>query len=300
MFAERESMAIVLATVNMKGGVGKTTLTVNLAASLAKYHRQRVLVLDLDTQVNATLSLITPQDFANFRKNRLTLSTLISQTLYGELETNIRGLIQRDVCTLRGLDLLPGDIELYDDFLIAEVLHYRAIQAKGIDFERVWQRFESDFLRNILRPVLPEYDWVILDCAPSYNFLTRTGIMASDFYVIPCRPEPLSIVGTQLLERRINQLRQAQIEQPILAKLLGVVFLGYGTNFFNGYQGQVTRRVADDFPPEQLFKTRIPQDVNLARAVDGFVPAILSYPNSPGSRAIAKFAEELLQKVSQL
>ncbi len=293
-------MAIVLATVNMKGGVGKTTLTVNLAASLAKYHRQRVLVLDLDTQVNATLSLITPQDFAHFRKNRLTLSTLISQTLYGKLETNIRGLIQRDVCTLRGLDLLPGDIELYDDFLIAEVLHYRAIQAKGIDFERVWQRFESDFLRNILRPVLPEYDWVILDCAPSYNFLTRTGIMASDFYMIPCRPEPLSIVGTQLLERRINQLRQAQIEQPILAKLLGVVFLGYGTNFFNGYQGQVTRRVADDFPPEQLFKTRIPQDVNLARAVDGFVPAVLSYPNSPGSRAIAKFAEELLQKVSQL
>jgi cellulose biosynthesis protein BcsQ len=300
MFAKRESMAIVLATVNMKGGVGKTTLTVNLAASLAKYHRQRVLVVDLDTQVNATLSLITPQDFAHFRKNRLTLSTLISQTLYGELETNIWELIQRDVCTLRGLDLLPGDIELYDDFLIAEVLHYRAMQARGIDFERVWQRFESDFLRNILRPVLPEYDWVILDCAPSYNFLTRTGIMASDFYVIPCRPEPLSIVGTQLLERRINQLRQAQIEQPILAKLLGVVFLGYGTNLFNGYQGQVTRRVTDDFPPEQLFKTRIPQDVNLARAVDGFVPAILSYPNSPGPRAIAKFAEELLQKVSQL
>jgi cellulose biosynthesis protein BcsQ len=194
---------------------------------------------------------------------------------------------------------LPGDIELYDDFLVSEVLHYRALEQKGMDFEAVWQRFEQEFVTEILAPIVPEYDFIILDCAPSYNLLTRSALLASDFYLLPCRPEPLSIVGTQLLERRITQLRKLQINQQVMrSQLLGIVFVAASSNILNMYYNQVMRRVNDDFTPEQLFKTRIPLDVNVAKAVDSFMPVVLSNPNSSGSKALIKFTEEVMQKTT--
>ena len=140
---------------------------------------------------------------------------------------------------------------------------------------------------------------IILDCAPSYNLLTRSALLASDFYLLPCRPEPLSIVGTQLLERRINQLRKSQISHGIVmrSQLLGIVFVAASSNILNMYYNQVMRRVNDDFSPEQLFKTKIPLDINVAKAVDSFMPAVLTNPNSSGSKAFIKLAEEVIQKV---
>lgn len=295
-------MGKIITTVNMKGGVGKTTLTVNLAACLVKNHQQRVLVVDLDTQVSATLSLIMPQDFAKIRKAGRTLSQLIKQSLYQQdyLNLAIQELVQSDVCRLPGMDLLPGDIELYDDFLVSEILHYRSIREQGIDFEVVWQKFEQQFVAGILAPIKDNYDLIILDCAPSYNLLTRSALLSSDFYLMPCRPEPLSIVGTQLLERRINQLRRLQINQQVMhSKLLGIVFVAASSNVLNMYYNQVMRRVNDDFSPEQLFKTKIPLDVNVAKAVDSFMPVVLNNPNSSGSKAFVKLADEVIQKINQ-
>lgn len=296
-------MGKIITTVNMKGGVGKTTLTVNLAACLVKNHRQRVLVVDLDTQVSATLSLIMPQDFAKIRKAGRTLSQLIKQSLYQKdyLNLSVQELIQSDVCRLPGMDLLPGDIELYDDFLVSEILHYRSIREQGIDFEVVWQKFEQQFVAGILAPIKDNYDLIILDCAPSYNLLTRSALLSSDFYLMPCRPEPLSIVGTQLLERRINQLRRLQSNQQVMhSKLLGIVFVAASSNVLNMYYNQVMRRVNDDFSPEQLFKTKIPLDVNVAKAVDSFMPVVLNNPNSSGSKAFMKLADEVIQKINQV
>lgn len=295
-------MGKIITTVNMKGGVGKTTLTVNLAACLAKYHQQRVLVVDLDTQVSATLSMISPQDFAKIRRAGRTLSQLIKQSLYQEnrLNLSIQELIQASICQLPKLDLLPGDIELYDDFLVSEILHYRALRQQDLNFESVWQGFERDFVAGILEPITANYDFIILDCAPSYNLLTRSALLASDFYLMPCRPEPLSIVGTQLLERRINQLRKLQTNQGMMmnSQLLGIVFVAASSNILNMYYNQVMRRVNDDFSPEQLFKTKIPLDINVAKAVDSFMPAVLTNPNSSGSKAFIKLTEEVIQKVS--
>ncbi len=296
-------MGKIITTVNMKGGVGKTTLTVNLAACLVKNHQQRVLVVDLDTQVSATLSLIMPQDFAKIRKAGRTLSQLIKQSLYQKdyLNLSVQELVQSDVCRLPGMDLLPGDIELYDDFLVSEILHYRSIREQGIDFEVVWQKFEQQFVAGILAPIKDNYDLIILDCAPSYNLLTRSALLSSDFYLMPCRPEPLSIVGTQLLERRINQLRSLQSNQQIMhSKLLGIVFVAASSNILNMYYNQVMRRVNDDFSPEQLFKTKIPLDINVAKAVDSFMPVVLNNPNSSGSKAFMKLADEVIQKINQL
>jgi cellulose biosynthesis protein BcsQ len=293
-------MGLIIATVNMKGGVGKTTLTVNLATCLAKNHGKRVLVVDLDSQISATLSLMQPQEFARVRREKRTLSQLI----YKEIKPNNRikrttpEVIQSDICQLSELSLLPGDIDLYDEYLVSELLHKKASNNDNCDFSDVWNGFEQELIKGILAPVVNDYDFIILDCAPGYNLLTRSGIVASNFYLLPARPEPLSVVGIQLLERRIAKLKDSYGDDSFFkSQLLGIVFILSSGGLFDRYYKQVMQRVTAEFSPAQLFENRIPMDVNVAKAVDSFMPAVLATPNSAGSRAFAKLTEEFLQKV---
>ncbi|MFW6295666.1 MAG: ParA family protein [Halothece sp.] len=294
-------MGFVISTVNMKGGVGKTTLTVNLATALAKNHGKRVLVVDLDSQISATLSLMSPHEFAKVRKERRTLSYLIDQVIRPHIRKKytIHDIICPYICNVQGMDLLPGDIEIYDEYLVSENLHEQASQNGTNDFSQVWNRFERILVKKVLEPVINDYDFIIMDCAPGYNLLTRSGIVASNFYLLPARPEPLSLVGIQLLERRIAKLREShQAEAPLDLKLLGIVFILSNGGFFGRYYKQVMQRVSQDFSPTQLFETRVPMDVNVAKAVDTFMPAVISTPTSPGAKAFAKLTEEMLEKVS--
>ncbi|HEY9613075.1 ParA family protein [Allocoleopsis sp.] len=293
-------MGLIIATVNMKGGVGKTTLTVNLATCLAKNHGKRVLVVDLDSQISATLSLMQPQEFARVRREKRTLSQLI----YKEIKPNNRikrttlEVIQSDICQISELSLLPGDIDLYDEYLVSELLHKKASNNDNCDFSDVWNGFEQELIKGILAPVVNDYDFIILDCAPGYNLLTRSGIVGSNFYLLPARPEPLSVVGIQLLERRIAKLKDSYGEDSSFkSQLLGIVFILSSGGLFDRYYKQVMQRVTAEFSPAQLFENRIPMDVNVAKAVDSFMPAVLATPNSAGSRAFAKLTEEFLQKV---
>jgi chromosome partitioning protein len=296
-------MVSIISTVNMKGGVGKTTLTVNLATCLAKYHQKRVLVLDLDSQISATLSLMSPHDFAQTRKKRKTLSYLIENIIqpnpYSKLE--IFDIICPSVCDIEGLELLPGDIELYDEYLVSEMLHKEAKLQENLEFEAVWNKFEGSLIKKILEPVLEEYDFIILDCAPGYNLLTRSGIAASNFYILPARPEPLSIVGIQLLERRIAKLKESHkaSDDPLNINLIGVVFILSSGGLLSRYYNQVMRRVNSDFDPQQIFENTIPMDVNVAKAVDTFQPVVTAMPNTQGSKAFMKLTEEFLRKISQ-
>jgi len=293
-------MGLIIATVNMKGGVGKTTLTVNLATCLAKNHRKRVLVVDLDAQISATLSLMQPQEFAKFRREKRTLGQLI----YKEIKPNSRikrtaqEVILSNVCQTPDLDLLPGDIDLYDEYLVSELLHKKAMHGDRADFSDVWNSFEEGLIKGILTSVVNDYDFIILDCAPGYNLLTRSGIVSSNFYLMPARPEPLSIVGIKLLEGRIAKLKDSYADESIFnSQLLGVVFILSGGGLFDRYYKQVMQRVIGDFDPNQLFENRIPMDVNVAKAVDSFMPVVLATPNSAGSKAFSKLAEEFLQKI---
>ncbi|AOY83973.1 ParA family protein [Moorena producens JHB] len=293
-------MGLVISTVNMKGGVGKTTLTVNLATCLAKNHNKRVLVVDLDTQISGTLSLMQPQAFAKARKGRRTLSRLIDKVIKPSYRSRltIEDIIQTDNCNIKGLDLLPGDIELYDEYVVSDLLHKQSIQEGEVEFSKVWSRFESLLIRGILEPIIPNYDFIILDCAPGYNLLTRSGIVASDFYLLPARPEPLSIVGIQLLERRIARLKEShQQDSPLNLQLLGIIFILSGGGLMGRYYKQVMRRVDNDFDSNQIFKIRIPMDVNVAKAVDSFSPVVIAHPNSAGSKAFFKLTEEFLLKL---
>jgi chromosome partitioning protein len=294
-------MAIIISTVNMKGGVGKTTLTVNLATSLVKNHKKRVLVVDLDAQISATLSLMPPQEFAKLRKEKRTISSLINNQIQpSEKKLDINDVLKSYVCNLNGLDLLPGDIELYDEYLVSEMLHKKALKENNVQFESVWNNFERVLIKNILAPVMDQYDFIIMDCAPGYNLTTRSGIAASDFYLLPSRPEPLSVIGIQLLQRRIKQLKENHKNtEPLPIQLLGIVFILSGNTLLGRYYKQVMKRVQNDFKPNELFEHKIPMDINVSKALDTFTPVVLSHPASAGARAFIKLTEEVLDKVQE-
>jgi chromosome partitioning protein len=292
-------MGYVIATANMKGGVGKTTLTVNLGTCLAKNHSKRVLVLDLDSQINATLSLISPVEFAKRRKQSQTLRYLLDEVITpsSNQTLSIDDIICSQICGLPGLDLLPGDIHLYDEFVVSEMLHHQSATLGEQDFETIWNRFERILIKNILNPVREKYDFILLDCSPGYNLMTRSALATSDFYILPAKPEPLSVVGIQLLERRVSQLRDSHAQEAkIQTKMLGIVFSMCNNNLLNGrYYKQVMHRIAEDFGVEKIYKTQIPIDVNVAKAVDSFKPVTLLNPNSSGAKAFSQLTQELLQ-----
>jgi chromosome partitioning protein len=299
-------MAFVIATTNMKGGVGKTTLTVNLAASLARNQNKRVLIVDLDTQISATLSLMPPGEFAKIRTDKRSLRYLIHRAIISDpdLFNQTREAIRGYVCNVPTLSLMPGDIDLYDEFLVSEMLHKRAVKQENVDFEGVWNNFEKNLVRSVIKTVDTEYDIIILDCAPGYNLITRSALLASDFYLIPAKPEPLSLIGIQLLERRIARLRESHKEDPsIKVEMLGIVFSLSGNlltgNLLNGrYYNQVMNRLNEDFSDAKLFKTRIPMDVNVSKAVDSFTPVVLSNPGCAGGKAFQQLSQEFMQKLN--
>ncbi|MEB3337587.1 MAG: ParA family protein [Leptolyngbyaceae bacterium] len=293
-------MGYVISTVNMKGGVGKTTLSVNLAAALAKYYDKKVLVVDLDTQISATLSLMSPSDFAKVRKEKRTLRQLVNQTINPKAPPifSTQEIIVPYVAKVKGLDLLVGDIELYDEYLVSEVLHEQAVREGSKNFEQIWNNFERVLVKKILQPVLKNYDFVILDCAPGYNLLTQSGIISSNFYLLPAKPEPLSLIGIQLLERRIAKLREAHPPDELInMQLMGIVFTMSGTLITGRYYRQVMERVNQDFSATKIFKTRIPTDVNISKAVDSFMPVVLTNPSTVGSKAFIKLTGEFLEKL---
>ncbi|MFM6200463.1 MAG: ParA family protein, partial [Dolichospermum sp.] len=238
--------------------------------------------------------------FAKRRKQRKTLRYLLDQIINPEpgVKFTIQDIIQPQVCNLPGLNLLPGDIDLYDEFVVSEMLHNQSVALGEQDFENIWNRFERVLIRDILKPVRDEYDFILLDCAPGYNLMTRSALASSDFYILPARPEPLSVVGIQLLERRISQLKDSHNQEAKMdIKMLGIVFSMSSGNILNSkYYKQVMHRVVEDFGVDKICKAQIPVDVNVAKAVDSFMPVSLLSPNTAGSKAFMQLTQELLEK----
>lgn len=288
-------MGHIISIVNMKGGVGKTTVTVNLATCLAKDRAMRVLIVDLDTQINATLSLMPPLNFAQLRKENRTLKYLVNQVIQPNPQSSfsIHDIIQRNICKVNGLDLLPGNIELYNDFLLAALL-YSKTNSSQQDFEKNWNGLENSLVRTILQPVISSYDWIFLDFPPGDNLLTRSGLIASHFYLIPTKPEPLSVVGMGILEGHIKKLKH---HDRTKIELLGLVFssLGHATTMAT----KIKNRVSADFGEDKIFKTEIPTNVAVAKAVDEFQPVVLTEPTSTGARAFAELTREFVQRFSK-
>ncbi|MGB2925976.1 MAG: ParA family protein [Limnothrix sp.] len=289
-------MGSIIAFVNMKGGVGKTTTTINLAACLAQDYRKRVLIVDLDSQINATLSLMSPVQFAKLKKEHKTLRNLVKQSVDESITPRWAAteIIQTNLCGINGLDILPGDIELYEDFVLADIIYERS-NGKRENFLSCWQDMEDNLLRNILRPIAPMYDFVLLDFSPGDHLMTRSGILTSDYYVIPAKPEPLSVVGIGILEGRIKQFKDLQRTK---IELLGITFTSLGRT--TRMAAQVQERLERDFGASSLFQTAIPINVAIARAVDLYKPVILTEPKSTGAKAYKRLANEFLYRWQQL
>ena len=285
-------MGYIISMVNMKGGVGKTTVTINLATCLAKNHRKKVLVVDLDTQINATLSLMSPGQFAKLKQEKCTLKTLVDRATNRNFDPDIslEKIIQKNLCKIAGLDLLPGDLELYDDYYLAEIVYGKS-QGERLDFKQNWYQLEDRLMRGILQETMNQYDWIFLDFSPGDNLITRSGILASNLYIIPAKAEPLSMIGIGILEGRIRQLKASDRTK---INLLGIILTSLGRT--TKMAENIKDRLITDFGKDAIFNTEIPTNVAVARAVDEYKPVVLTEPKSSGAKAFNDLAKEFIKR----
>ncbi len=255
-------MSKVLALANQKGGVGKTTTSVNLAASLAATKR-KVLLIDLDPQGNATMGV-------GVDKNALD-KTFCDSLLDGldahEVVHHIENV---------GIDLLPANA----DMTAAEVYLMRADNAE--------QR-----LKNSIAPIAGEYDYVLIDCPPALNMLTLNALVASDGVIIPMQCEYYALEGLTALMDTIEQVRSTVNPALKIEGLLRTMFDPRNT-LSNDVSAQLIEHFGD-----RVYRTIVPRNVRLAEAPSYGLPALLYEKTSRGALAYLALAGEMLRRESR-
>ncbi len=254
-------MSWTLAVTNQKGGVGKTTTAVNLAAAL-QAQGQRVLLIDMDPQGNATVS-------SGCDKSALKVS--VADLLLDDVA--VRDVIVRSEPA--GFSLLPANIEL-----------------AGAEFQLVSRIGRETRLRRALASVQTDFDYVLIDCPPALNTLTINALVAADDVLIPVQCEYFALEGLSSLLETIEQVRLAL--QPSLG-VAGVVRTLYDAR--NLLAQQVSVQLLSHFGT-QVFKTFIPRNVRLAEAPSHGLPALFYDRASAGAQAYDELAQELIARAA--
>ena len=253
-------MAKIFCIANQKGGVGKTTTTVNLAAGLARIG-QRVLLVDLDPQGNATMG-------SGLDKRALV------QTVYDVLLGSASVREARQTMDPVGYDVLGANREL-----------------AGAEVELVHLEHRDRRLKAALAEVQDDYDFILIDCPPSLSLLTLNGLTCAHGVIVPMQCEYFALEGLSDLVNSIKQVHANLNRDLSIIGLLRVMFDPRIT-----LQQQVSEQLQAHFG-EKVFQTIIPRNVRLAEAPSYGQPGVVFDPNAKGSQAFIAFAQELVDRV---
>lgn len=253
-------MAKIFCIANQKGGVGKTTTTVNLAAGLGKVG-QRVLMVDLDPQGNATMG-------SGVDKRKLELSVY---DVLLESSSVAEARVHSEKC---GYDVLGSNREL-----------------AGAEIELVGLERREKRLKQALAAVADDYDFVLIDCPPSLSMLTLNGLCAANGVIVPMQCEYFALEGVTDLVHTIKQVHANLNNDLQVIGLLRVMFDPRIT-----LQQQVSEQLKNHFS-EKVFNTVIPRNVRLAEAPSYGLPGVVFDPSSKGAQAFVAFAQEMVERV---
>ena len=261
-------MTKIFCIANQKGGVGKTTTTVNLAAGLAKVG-QRVLMVDLDPQGNATMG-------SGVDKRQLKLSiydVLLESATVAEARVRSERLAEAG-CAYDVLgsnrDLAGAEVEL-------------------VDVDRRERR-----LKDALAKVWQDYDFVLVDCPPSLSMLTLNGLCAAHGVIVPMQCEYFALEG---LTDLVNTIKQVHANLNRDLKIIGLLRVMFDPRIT--LQQQVSEQLKDHFK-DKVFNTVIPRNVRLAEAPSYGLPGVVFDPAARGSTAYVAFAAEMVERIKTM
>ncbi|WP_313072251.1 AAA family ATPase [Melaminivora sp.] len=256
-------MAKIFCVANQKGGVGKTTTTVNLAAGLAKVG-QRVLLVDLDPQGNATMG-------SGVDKRALEHS--VYDVLLGE-----QGVAEAAVDTPKaGYRVLGANREL-----------------AGAEIELVNLPQRETRLKQALAEVAAQYDFILIDCPPALSLLTLNGLCAAHGVIVPMQCEYFALEGVTDL---VNTIRQVHANLNPDLQIIGLLRVMFDARIT--LQAQVSEQLKAHFG-DKVFDTVIPRNVRLAEAPSYGLPGVVFDGSARGSKAFVEFAREMVQRVQHM